>query len=932
MALFVAFEGSFLLYTQAKAAAALVATPVVVAQALPAPTNMISNPSVEAASSNPSIPEGWTQEVFGKNTTSYVYPGPSSEGLRGIQINMTARTSGNATWQFAPVKVTAGSQYTFSDYYQSNVQTVLEAVVTLKSGALSYIALGTVPAAANWTKKTVSFKIPTNGVSVTVLHEINKVGYLNTDMYSLDLKDTVLPTVSITVPQTNATILKTFATTASASDNVGVAGVQFKMDGVNVNPEVTTAPYTTYIDSTAFTNGTHSLTAVARDAAGNTKTSTKITLNIANVVATPTPTATPTSTPTSTPAPTATPTATSTPTVVPTATPTPTAVPTVTPTATPTPTVVPTVTPTPTVVPTSTPTPTVIPTVTPTATPTPTVVPTVTPTPTVVPTVTPTPTGTPVPTPVPGADNLIANPSLETPGATGFPLNWSHGGWGTNTPVFTYPVAGQDGASAAKVQLTSYTSGDQKWYFTPVTITPNASYYFSDYYNADVPTVAVAEFHMADGSYQYATLFQGEATGGLWKKAEAVFSTPVNSVTTTVYHLINQVGSLSVDNFVLSSQALDSSNQFSQGIVSLTFDDGWLSHYASAMPILDSFNLKGTFYIVSQFALNSDPSNKVQNQSMETDGGNGNAANWNRGNWGTNTATFEYPVTGNAGAAASKITMSGYTDGDAKWYFDDVNVTANTAYHYRDSYLSDVPTTITVRYTLADASNQYVDLVTVPAGAAWQNTDTTFTTPANVVSMTVFHLISANGTLTTDDVTLNKVQDYVTPAQVVDISAHGHEVGAHTRTHADLATLSAADAQTEIAGSKSEIEAMGVPTLSTLAYPFGSTNASIETIAANAGFALARTVTPGYDTKNSSKYALVDQNVENGTSFATIKAWIDASVANKTWLILTFHQIQENPNVPEFGTTPEVLTQVAQYLHDQNIMVKTVKDVAPLLN
>jgi len=31
--------------------------------------------------------------------------------------------------------------------------------------------------------------------------------------------------------------------TASASDNVGVAGVQFKLDGTNMGAEVTLSPY-----------------------------------------------------------------------------------------------------------------------------------------------------------------------------------------------------------------------------------------------------------------------------------------------------------------------------------------------------------------------------------------------------------------------------------------------------------------------------------------------------------------------------------------------------------------------------------------------------------------------------------------------------------------------------------------------------------------
>ena len=70
--------------------------------------------------------------------------------------------------------------------------------------------------------------------------------------------------------------------TADAADNVGVVGVQFKVDGTNVGAEDTTAPYSVSWNSTTVANGTHTVTAVARDAAGNTTTSTPVTVTVTN--------------------------------------------------------------------------------------------------------------------------------------------------------------------------------------------------------------------------------------------------------------------------------------------------------------------------------------------------------------------------------------------------------------------------------------------------------------------------------------------------------------------------------------------------------------------------------------------------------------------------------------------------------------------------
>jgi hypothetical protein len=61
-----------------------------------------------------------------------------------------------------------------------------------------------------------------------------------------------------------------------------VAGVQFQLDGVNLGAEDTASPYTLSWDTTTTVNGSHTLTAVARDAAGNVKTSTAVSVTVSN--------------------------------------------------------------------------------------------------------------------------------------------------------------------------------------------------------------------------------------------------------------------------------------------------------------------------------------------------------------------------------------------------------------------------------------------------------------------------------------------------------------------------------------------------------------------------------------------------------------------------------------------------------------------------
>jgi hypothetical protein len=59
-------------------------------------------------------------------------------------------------------------------------------------------------------------------------------------------------------------------------DDVGVAGVQFLLNGAPLGAEDTTAPYEVSWDSASAATGVHVLTAVARDAAGQTTTAASV--------------------------------------------------------------------------------------------------------------------------------------------------------------------------------------------------------------------------------------------------------------------------------------------------------------------------------------------------------------------------------------------------------------------------------------------------------------------------------------------------------------------------------------------------------------------------------------------------------------------------------------------------------------------------------
>ncbi len=96
--------------------------------------------------------------------------------------------------------------------------------------------------------------------------------------------DTTSPTVTVSSPTDGSTVLATVTVSADASDNVGVTGVEFILDDNVLLGEATAAPYTISWDTTTATGGSHTLVAIARDAAGNFSSSATVTVVVGNAI------------------------------------------------------------------------------------------------------------------------------------------------------------------------------------------------------------------------------------------------------------------------------------------------------------------------------------------------------------------------------------------------------------------------------------------------------------------------------------------------------------------------------------------------------------------------------------------------------------------------------------------------------------------------
>ncbi len=171
-----------------------------------------------------------------------------------------------------------------------------------------------------------------------------------------------------------------------------------------------------------------------------------------------------------------------------------------------------------------------------------------------------------------------------------------------------------------------------------------------------------------------------------------------------------------------------------------------------------SLAVSGVIQLTPAFASATSP-NLISNNSVETVSPSNSQLpqGWNTGRWGANNTTFSYPNSGHSGDRSLAIQMTSYTNGDAKWYFNPVNVSSGSTYTYSEYYMSNIKTDVLAAFI--DASGNYTyKYLSSPATspAAWQQYTKSFIVPASATKMTIYHIIYGVGSLQTDDYSLTQ--------------------------------------------------------------------------------------------------------------------------------------------------------------------------------
>ncbi|QWV95837.1 fibronectin type III domain-containing protein [Geomonas nitrogeniifigens] len=307
--------GSYTLMTKAYDAAGNVgqsqSVTVTVANDTQAPTVSVTSPSNNlTVSGSVSIAASATDNVGVSRVDFYLNNALlSSTNMAPYTYNWNTKTVANGVYNITAKAYDAAGNIGQSQTTTVNVfNDVIAPTVSLASPASSATVSGTVTVTANATDNVgvskVEFykngvlvgtstlapysfswntKLDANGTYTLTAKAYDAAGNVGVSQSSTVTvaNDAIAPTVAITYPTAGATVSGTVTVTASASDNVGVSKVDFYIGSTLVATD-TLGPYSYSWNTTAYPDGSYTLTAKAYDAAGNVSQSASMSVTVKN--------------------------------------------------------------------------------------------------------------------------------------------------------------------------------------------------------------------------------------------------------------------------------------------------------------------------------------------------------------------------------------------------------------------------------------------------------------------------------------------------------------------------------------------------------------------------------------------------------------------------------------------------------------------------
>ena len=151
----------------------------------------------------------------------------------------------------------------------------------------------------------------------------------------------------------------------------------------------------------------------------------------------------------------------------------------------------------------------------------------------------------------------------------------------------------------------------------------------------------------------------------------------------------------------------------------------------------------------------------------------------------------------------------------------------------------------------------------------------------------------------------------------------GHEIGCHTFSHLNCGVAPAGITTGDVERNRAALAALGVPEPASFAFPYGEVSSPAK-IALGGRFALLRALHHGVIHKGADLNQAPAVGIEGDGGEAAARRWLHRAIAERGWLILYSHDVQETPS--PYGCTPQALARLVDEAQAAGAEIVTVAE------
>lgn len=226
--------------------------------------------------------------ISGATSASYTTPATSSSDNGALFIVVVSNASGSATSNSATLTVNAASatlQVTTTQLAGATLSGAYSAALSASGGTAPYtwsLASGSLPTGLALSSSGTISGTPTSPGSFPFTVQVtDAASHSASANLSINVANPVV-SVAISSPANNSTVSGAISVSGTASDSVSISSVQVSVDNGAYSNASGTTNWSFSLNTSSLSNGSHTLTAKATDAAGLSSTSSPVNITVSN--------------------------------------------------------------------------------------------------------------------------------------------------------------------------------------------------------------------------------------------------------------------------------------------------------------------------------------------------------------------------------------------------------------------------------------------------------------------------------------------------------------------------------------------------------------------------------------------------------------------------------------------------------------------------